>query len=247
MSTFVLVHGAWHGAWCWYKIIPALERAGHTVIAPDLAGLGMDKTAATQITLQRWVSDVGAVLDRQSEPVILVGHSRGGIVISQVAQARPQQIRVLVYLTAFLVPSGKTLLDITQHDSVAQQIMRFDVEQQSVSLDPGAVQSVFYGDCSEQDVALARLLLAPEPAAPLATALQLTDDGFGRVPRVYIECARDQAIAPDLQRRMHAALPCRAVLSIDSDHSPFLSRPDELVQRLLSIVDGDAIGPSASP
>ena len=112
---------------------------------------------------------------------------------------------------------------------------RFDVEAQSVSLDLAAVQSVFYGDCSEQDVALARLLLAPEPATPLSTPLQLTDDGFGRVPRIYIECARDQAIAPDLQRRMHAALPCRAVLSIDSDHSPFLSRPDELVQRLLSV------------
>jgi len=238
MATFVLIHGSWHGAWCWYKIVPALELAGHEVIAPDLAGMGVDRTPPAQITLQRWVNDVCDILDRQNEPVILVGHSRGGIVISQVAEARPTKIRRLVYLTAFLVPNGQTLFDMTQHDQgVAQRIMRFDPEQQSVSLDPAAVKSVFYGCCSEEDVTLARSLLVPEPALPLSTPLQLTPQAFGRVPRVYIECLQDAAIALDLQRRMQAGVPGANVLSIDTDHSPFFSRSAELVRHLVSIAD----------
>lgn len=238
MAIFVLIHGAWHGAWCWHKIVPALELAGHDVIAPDLAALGVNKTAAARVTLQRWVTDVCAILDRQDEPVILVGHSRGGIVISQVAETRPAKIRSLVYLTAFLVPSGQTLLDMTtQGHDVAQRIMRFDPEQHSVSLDPAAVKSVFYGYCSDEDVALARSLLVPEPAAPLSTPLQLTEQRFGSLPRVYIECLRDEAIALDLQRRMQAELPCSRVQSIDTDHSPFFSRPAELARQLMQIAE----------
>ncbi len=82
---------------------------------------------------------------------------------------------------------------------------------------------------------LARLLLLPEPVRPNATPLRLTDERYGRVPRVYIECRRDRAILPALQRKMYADLPCRKVFSIDTDHSPFFSRPQELTEYLLAL------------
>ena len=237
MSTFVLVHGAWHGAWTWYRIIPRLDRAGHRVIAPDLASLGRDKTPASEITLARWTRDVCAILDAAPEPVILVGHSRGGIVISSVAEERPDRIRTLVYVAAMLAPNGKTLYDMRAQ--VDNPFMDANVvvseDESTTSIHRTAIQQIFYGECSEEDVTLARLLLLPEPVRPNATPLRLTDERYGRVPRVYIECRRDRAILPALQRRMYADLPCRKVFSIDTDHSPFFSRPQELTEYLLAL------------
>ena len=92
MSTYLLIHGAWHGAWCWYKVIPRLERAGHRVVAPDLPSLGIDRTPVAQISLDTWTDSICGLLDAQDEPVILVGHSRGGILISQAAEKRPEKI-----------------------------------------------------------------------------------------------------------------------------------------------------------
>ena len=101
MSTFVLIHGAWHGAWCWKKIIPLLEKEGHNVEAPELPGHGNHKVPIAEISLQLYVDYVCQVIDSQSEPVILVGHSLGGCTISQAAENRPEKIKALVYLSAF--------------------------------------------------------------------------------------------------------------------------------------------------
>ncbi len=103
MSTFVLVHGSWHGAWCWNKLTPLLEREGHAVIAPDLPGHGEDWTPIPEISLQSYVDRVGEALDSAPEPAILVGHSMAGTVISQLAEQRPDQVAGLVYLCAFLL------------------------------------------------------------------------------------------------------------------------------------------------
>ena len=88
MSTYVLIHGSWHGAWCWYKVVPRLEQAGHTALAIDLPGHGRDWTPPQDVSMQTYVDSVCGVLDTLPEPAILVGHSRGGIVISQVAESR---------------------------------------------------------------------------------------------------------------------------------------------------------------
>lgn len=88
--TYLPIHGAWHGAWCWYKLMSRLERLGHTVIAPDLPSLGRDRTPVDRVSLPLWREFVCNILDTQTEPVILVGHSRGGIVISEAAEQRPR-------------------------------------------------------------------------------------------------------------------------------------------------------------
>jgi pimeloyl-ACP methyl ester carboxylesterase len=103
MSTYVLVHGAWHGRWCWEKVVPLLKQAGHQVEILDLPEYGQDKTLLREITLATYTKRVCETLDAQAEPVILVGHSMAGIVITQVAEERPEKIKTLVYLTAFLV------------------------------------------------------------------------------------------------------------------------------------------------
>jgi len=237
MSTFVLVHGAWHGAWCWYKVVPRLRQAGHEVIAPDLPSLGRDRTPVAEISLDGWADSICKVVEAAVEPVILVGHSRGGIVISAVAERVPKRIAMLVYLTAFLLRDGETLLEVAQTADSSLVVPNIVVADDHASMTvPGdTAQEAFYGECSPEDVVLASMLLAPEAIAPNSTPLRVTDSRFGSVPRVYIECLRDKAIPVALQRRMAHDSPCEIVASLDSDHSPFLSTPGPLVDHLLAL------------
>lgn len=237
MSIFVLTPGSWHGAWCWHKVCPLLEQAGHTAIAVDLPGHGRDWTPPDAVTLQDYVDCVSRVLDRQPEPVILVGHSRGGIVISQTAEQRPDRIRTLVYLAAYLIPSGQPMLPTALSDTASLIAANLNVNEAEGwhMLRQEAFRAALYDDCSPEDVALATALLTPEPNAPVATPLNLSDANFGRVPRVYIETLRDRGVTPELQRRMVAATPCYTVLSLNTSHSPFLSAPGELVRLLTAL------------
>ncbi len=237
MSTYVLIHGAWHGSWCWDRVVPLLEKEGHKVEAPDLPGHGKDTTPIREVSLQAYADSVCKILDAQSDPVVLVGHSMGGIVISQAAEYRPGKIETLVYLTAFLLRDGESLLQVAQGDMEALVLpnLTFAEDQSHSSVRDEAVKEAFYGDCSEEDVARAKSLLVPQAAAPFATPVSTTEESFGRIPRVYIECLRDRAISPSVQKRMYAAVPCRKVVSMDTSHSPFFSAPDELVAHLTSL------------
>lgn len=237
MSTYLLIHGSWHGAWCWYKIIPLLEQAGHKAIALDLPGHGRDWTAARDVSMQSYVDSVCQILDAQAEPVILVGHSRGGIVISQTAERRPEKIQTLVYLAAFLIPNGEAMLPTALGDTESRIVSNLVVneEQGYHMLKAEAFREALYADCSVEDVALATALLTPEPNAPVATPLNLSDEKFGRVARVYIETLQDRGVTPTLQKKMYTATPCQKIISMETSHSPFLSAPEKLVSHLTSL------------
>lgn len=237
MSTYVFVHGAWHGAWCWYKVVSGLARAGHTVVAPDLPSLGRDKTPIADVSLAHWADCICQVIDAASDPVILVGHSRAGIVISEVAERRPTRVAALVYLTAVLLRDGEALLQVLQADGTSPLLPNLIVAADGLSttLKQEALKEVLYGSSSDEDVALAQLLLVPEPMGPAMTPVHVTDARFGRVPRVYIECLRDNAIPVAFQRRMYSNLPCQKVLTLDADHSPFFSAPEALVEQLTTL------------
>src|SRR6476620_11163165 len=100
MKTFVLIHGSWHSAWNWHRVVPLLEKAGHQAIAVDLPGMGRDKTPIAEVKMKNTVQALCAFLDDIPGKVILVGHSKNGIMISQVAEYRPGKIEKLVYLAA---------------------------------------------------------------------------------------------------------------------------------------------------
>jgi pimeloyl-ACP methyl ester carboxylesterase len=237
MAIFVLVHGAWHGAWCWERVVPLLEQRGHRVLAPDLPGMGQDSTPLSAVTLDVWARFVADLVGRQAEPVILVGHSRGGVVISQAAEFVPDRVAALVYLSAFLVPNGGSLwstMQLVPRDPARAPDLVMSEDRTTSTLVPQAVGNTFYNTTDEDWASRAAALVGIEPMAAWLTPLALSDGAFGQVPRIYVECLRDRAIPPALQRLMVAALPCR-VVSMDTDHSPFYSVPEQLAATLASI------------
>ena len=237
MSTYLLIHGAWHGAWCWERVVPLLARAGHRVLAPDLPGHGRDRTPVRDVTLQAYADRVCQVLHEAAEPVVLVGHSMGGTVITEAAERRPADVGTLVYVAAFLLRESETLIQIASADREALVLPNLVVseDQASATVRPEAIRDAFYGACAREEAARAQSLLVPQASAPFQTPVRMPPARWGRIPRVYIECLRDRAISPPVQRKMYTALPCRKVIAMDTDHSPFYSAPRELADHLLAL------------
>lgn len=238
MSTYVLVHGASHGSWCWQRVTPLLEERGHRVTAVDLPGNGHDDIPPAEVTLDTYAGHVCRILEQQPEPALLVGHSLGGLSISRAAELCPDRVRALVYLTALLLRPGEAFIPVTSESGGVREALltrtSWDVadDLSHVVYKEELAQHRFYNDCAPEDVAWAKSMLVPQPAAPIVTPMATTEANFGRVPRVYIECLKDQALVPERQREMYANLPCRRVISMDTGHSPFLSAPEELAEHL---------------
>ena len=238
MAGFVLVHGAWHGGWCWEKLTRALREAGHEVLAPDLPGHGSDRTPHAQVDLQAYSDRICEAVDSFPGDVVLVGHSLGGLTISQVAEHRPDRLRALVYLAAFVPePSGGVADTTTAVSDGIREATSLSEDGSSIHFDPERVRAIFYADCSEEDLALAQANLCSQPAPVFRSALALSDDGYGRVPRDYIVCLEDMAVLPEAQRAMARQGGCRNLYSMDCSHSPFFSAPGELAKILGEIAD----------
>ncbi|WP_025025976.1 alpha/beta fold hydrolase [Caldalkalibacillus mannanilyticus] len=237
MSTFVFVHGAFHGGWVWSKVSKKLEEAGHRAVSLDLPSHGMDQTPPSQVTLKDYVDCVCKVLDQEQEPVILVGHSMGGMVITQVAEYRPSKIRTLVYLCASIPQNGASLIQTLEQDKYLQPLPILVSEDQTfLTLDQTKTKDRFYGECSQQDATDSLRLLCSQPVAPLLTPIEITEENFGRVPKIYIETLKDQAISLQFQRELQENNSFQQVLTLDTDHSPFFSQTEALVKHLSSII-----------
>ena len=237
MADFVLVHGAWHGAWCWENVVPRLEAAGHAVRAVDLPGHGNDRSPVSEMTLENNARTIVSAVSSFESKVLLVGHSMGGMSVTQAAELVPDRLERLVYVTAFLPANGQSLPELAADDPGTLVLPNLIPDEGSgtCTIAANALMPAFYGDCSEEDTARAIARLVPESLAAVGGSVSITDERNGSVPRVYIECTADQAISITRQREMHSARPCEQVLTIETDHSPFYSAVDELAELLLGL------------
>ena len=225
--TLILVPGAWHGAWCWHKLTPRLEQSGARVIAPDLPADG---------TFEDWAQFVAGLVAREPGCVLL-GHSRGGAIVSRAAELAPDAIRRLVYLAAYLLPDGESVAEEARRDTGSSVVPNMVPVRRGFTckIRDEVLRETFYGECTDEDFEYARARLSPEPLRALAAPVFTSAGRFGRVPRAYVETLRDRAVTPEAQRRMQAVLPCDPVFTLDTDHSPFLSQPEALARILISI------------
>ena len=248
VARYILVHGAWHGGWCWEEVVPRLRARGHDVRAPDLPGMGADAGSGHVATLDEWAMFIAGMARAADEPAILVGHSRGGIVISRAAELAPEAVVRLVYLAAVMPLPGQTMAALfdntteahTQH--AAGSITVSDDGRTSRWHERSTAIPAFYGTTPAAQAAAAFERLTPEPMSMRDAPMPLTAARYGSVARTYIHCERDESVTPDLQRAMVTAQPC-ATVSLDTDHSPFYSAPDALA----TILDAVAGRPSSRP
>ena len=221
-APIILVHGAWHGSWAWQLITERLRNAGHDAVAVDLPSSGSDATSLGGFDDD--VAVVRAALDDLRARPIVVGHSYGGQVISAATAGRADIAR-LVYVCAFMLDVGESTTSALADqppdwveplpDGIAVRVT-----------DPVAV---FYADV-EPDLAQ-RCAQRLHPQSVAAATATLPAAGWHDIPSRYVICEKDQAIPVSVQEAMsrHAD----EVVRLDASHSPFLSRPDELVALLL--------------
>ena len=227
MANLLLVHGSWHGAWCWEAVVPELEARGHRVRAIDLPGHGNDQTPLAEIDLAAYARRVVEAAAADA-PVIAVGHSMGGLAITEAAAGHPEPFAGLVYVCAFVPAPGDNLTALAQAAPDSKLHAAAQIGPEVIELRPELIRSAFYGECSEEAARRAMARLRPEPLRPAIEPVT----GSTSLPRAYIECTRDRAIPIGHQRSMRDRAGVTALASLDTDHSPFLSRPAELAHAL---------------
>jgi pimeloyl-ACP methyl ester carboxylesterase len=235
MADFLLVHGSCHGAWCWEAVIPPLEALGHSARAIDLPGHGADATPLENVTLDAYAEAIAAAC---GPATVLVGHSMGGYAITAAARLVPARIARLVYLCAYVPREGLSLADMRRL-APSQPLLpaiRMRADGLGFTVDPEMARGIFYNDCDDETAARAISRLCPQAVAPTNIAFRGTA-AQRALPRRYIRCLDDRTIPPAFQVTLTEDWPPGHVQEMTCGHSPFLSRPDELVERLVRAVE----------
>jgi pimeloyl-ACP methyl ester carboxylesterase len=234
MATYVLVHGAWHGGWCWKRVTPLLRAAGHEVYTPTLTGLGERSHLVTaDIDLNTHVQDVVNVLEfEELGEVILVGHSYGGMVITGVRERTPERLKHVVYLDAFIPQDGQALVDLLTPQ------FRNDLLQQAQAsggrLPPFPVEQ--YGVFAEADVRWVKPKLVSQPFKTVTTSVSLTSPKALALPKTYVYC-NNPAMGPFDQfvERVQKERGWR-YRELATGHDAMVTMPRELAGLLLELV-----------
>jgi quinol monooxygenase YgiN/pimeloyl-ACP methyl ester carboxylesterase len=236
-QTYVLVHGAWQAPYVWNSVQADLSKSGNKVIVVELPGHGSDTTPPHQLNLDVYRDKVIDAISKADSNVILVGHSMGGMVITHVAEKIPSKIRKLVYIGAFLPSSGQALTDLSfsDPDSKLGPLLIPSADQLTLDVKRDSLTYLFINDGSEAAKQQVLNNYRAEPAIPFTSKVTLTPENFGAVEKVYIKTLQDIVISPGLQDRMIAGAGIKTIYSLNTSHSPFLSRPHELSDLLLKI------------
>ncbi len=228
-KVFILVHGAWHGAWCWQRVIPYMQQQGHEVVCPDLR-------VTTNISLEYYVQELGKILESVSTPVILVGHSLGGLIISQAAEYWPTKVKQLIYIAGFVLKNKHSILNTIQQIAIPSLVDTNLIVDQATGmtrLNEAAISACFYNDCSNVDIDWGKAQLVEQPLQPMLDEVQISPEKYGMIPKIYIELLHDNAILPLFQQKMYSTQSNMRVLSMASGHCPFISQPHILANYLL--------------
>ncbi len=236
MATFVLVHGAWHGGWCWQPVAALLSARGHTVHRPTLTGLG-DRAhlISRDVDLAMHIRDVTSMLRFEDlSDVVLVGHSYAGMVITGVAAEVPERIARLVYYDAFVPDTGDSALALLPAHIAEHFVALAEAEGDGWLMPRRPLEALGVRDPAAKAWLAGRLV--EHPLATYADKLDVRVD-LSRLPGSYISCTDwVRAVAAQAETARRLGWPGR---EIQADHEALATAPDLLAGALLTVVDSD--------
>lgn len=226
--TFVLVHGGAHGAWCWERMIPHLEG---DAVAVDLPGRGANPAPLDSLTSEDWAQAVvETITELDAEQVTLVGHSLAGITLPRVAEAIPECLARMVFVSCVVPPDGGSVIDILTPEirPLAEQNLR---QKQASALPEAVAREMFCGDMTEEQARFVLDRLVPEAWGPMLEPCRLAGLSRG-VPTTYVKLLQDTVLPPALQDEMIARMGDVDVVVLEAGHDAMVSQPEGLAKVL---------------
>lgn len=228
-THFLLVHGSWHGSWCWELLQPQLERRGHRVTLVDLPSVGTDVSSLGDFDAD--TATVTAAASQLFDPAIVVGHSYGGAVTSNAEY--PDAVRRLVFLGAFMPDAGRAFTSYLPPGPLPSYVGLRDDGTSAVP--DGQARPAFYEGCTDDLVAWATARLRPQSQSVLSGVNSRA--AWRSIPSTYIVLTEDHALPPDFQAMFAAQ--ANETIELQASHSPFISKPEQLADILATVASHD--------
>jgi len=230
---FVLIHGAWHGGWCWEGVIKELKKAGHTAAAPTMPGHqpGDDRS---KIKFDTYVNKIVETLNRQASPVVLVGHSSAGLLLQASAPKAPDKIEQLIFLNAFILPDGKSQFDLVPAEVAEGMTAAAKASPDNcVPVDENFVRNQLMGGESTemQDSLISRLV--PQPLALFTTPVSTKDFEDLTIPISVVFCKDDASLPPGAYLSMAQELGDYNLIEVEGSHEALFTHPAIVADGLL--------------
>ena len=230
---FVLIHGAWHGGWCWAGIIEELEKAGHTAEAPTMPGHNPDDDRS-DIKFENYIEKIVDVLDRQAEPAVLVGHSSAGFLMQSAVPKAPDKIAQLIFLNAFILPDGKCQFDLVPPEASEGMTAAANASPDNCVpvIEDFVRNQLMGGEPPElQDALISRLV--PQPIAIFTTPVNTTEFDGLTIPKTVLFCKDDASLPPGAYLGMAQGLGDYSVIEVDGSHEALFTNPGVVAQGLI--------------
>jgi pimeloyl-ACP methyl ester carboxylesterase len=230
---FVLIHGAWHGGWCWERVIKELEKSGHTAEAPTMPGHNPDDNRS-DIKFENYVTKIIEVLNKQASPVVLVGHSSAGFLMQSAAPKVPDKIAQLIFLNAFILPNGKCQFDLVPPEASEGMTAAANASSDnSVPVIEDFVRNQLMGGESAemQDALISRLV--PQPIAIFTTPVSTVDFAELTIPKTVLFCKDDASLPPGAYLGMAQGLGDYNLIEVAGSHEAVFTNPGVVAQGLI--------------
>lgn len=238
MTAYVLIHGAFHGGWCWKRVARSIRAAGREVYTPTLTGLGERAHLLTpEIGLETHIQDILGMLEYEDlHEVVLVGHSYGGMVITGVAEKCPERLSQLVFLDAFIPKDGQALIELFPPEMAAKIREQTRSEGQGYRLPPSAPE--IFGVTTDEDLAWVKPRLSPQPIKTYLDPVHISNPFATQIPHVYIYCIHPHSLLEQFVTAIRSDKSWQ-YYEITAGHDAMIVEPDKLSQVLLTLAPAD--------